>query len=150
MCKAFKMAIISEPELEKSLICILQDIGHESEIIDSKLLYNPEWPFILIPEFNFEFLGGDKTTEAYMEVQNHRLTIREIYWWSKWDSEVRIKAFDKLIGIYIKLNHRPYNMSLKNILEKFCKEPLDGFFILCMERGDVIMCPFGRCLSGRA
>lgn len=100
MCKAFKMAIISEPELEKSLICILQDIGHELEILDGKLLYNPEWPFILIPEFNFEFLGGDKTTEAYMEVQNHRLTIREIYWWSKWDSEVRIKAFDKLIGIY--------------------------------------------------
>lgn len=53
-----------------------------------------------LPEFNFEFLGGDKTTEAYMEVQNHRLTIREIYWWRKWDSEVRIKAFDKLIGIY--------------------------------------------------
>lgn len=65
-----------------------------------KLLYNPEWPFILIPEFNFEFLGGDKTTKAYMEVQNHKLTLREIYWWSKWDSEVRIKAFDKLIGIY--------------------------------------------------
>lgn len=49
MCKAFKMAVIRELELEKSLICILQDIGHESEIIDSKLLYNPEWPFILIP-----------------------------------------------------------------------------------------------------
>lgn len=100
MCKAFKMAIISEPELEKSLICILQDMGHESEILDSKLLYNTEWPFILIPEFNFEFLGGDKTTKAYMEVQNHRLTIREIYWWRKWDSEVRIKAFDNLIRIY--------------------------------------------------
>ena len=57
MCKAFKMAIIREPELEKSLICILQDIGHELEILDSKLLYNPEWPFILIPEFNFEFFG---------------------------------------------------------------------------------------------
>lgn len=54
--------------LEKSLICILQDMGHESEILDGKLLYNPEWPFILIPEFNFEFLGGDKTTKAYMEV----------------------------------------------------------------------------------
>lgn len=35
-----------------------------------------------------------------MEVQNHKLTIREIFWWRKWDSEVRIKAFDKLIGIY--------------------------------------------------
>lgn len=74
--------------------------GHESEILDGKLLYNPEWPFILIPEFNFEFLGGDKTTKAYMEVQNHKLTLREIFWWSKWDSEVRIKAFDNLIRIY--------------------------------------------------
>lgn len=100
MCKAFKMAVIGESELEKSLICILQDLGQELEILDSKLLYNPEWPFILIPEFNFEFLGGDKTTEAYREVQNHRLTIREIFWWSKWDSEVRVKAFDRLIGIY--------------------------------------------------
>lgn len=77
-----------------------QDMGHESEILDGKLLYNPEWLFILIPEFNFEFLGGDKTTEAYREVQNHKLTLREIYWWSKWDSEVRIKAFDNLIRIY--------------------------------------------------
>lgn len=50
-------------------------MGHESEILDGKLLYNPEWPFILIPEFNFEFLGGDKTTKAYMEVQNHKLTL---------------------------------------------------------------------------
>lgn len=75
-------------------------MGHESEILDGKLLYNPEWPFILIPEFNFEFLGGDKTTKAYREFQNHKLTLREIYWWSKCDSEVRVKAFDRLIGIY--------------------------------------------------
>ena len=101
MCKSFKLAVLRDSELEKSLICILYRImGHESEILDGKLLYNPEWPFILIPEFNFEFLGGDKTTKDYMEVQNHKLTLREIYWWSKWDSEVRIKAFDKLIGIY--------------------------------------------------
>nr|DAS89718.1 MAG TPA: hypothetical protein [Caudoviricetes sp.] len=25
-----------------------------------------------------------------------------------------------------------------------------GFFILCRERGDVVMCPFGGCLSGGA
>lgn len=100
MCKSFKLAVLRDSELEKSLICILQDMGHESEILDGKLLYNPEWPFILIPEFNFEFLGGDKTTKAYMEVQNHKLTLREIFWWSKWDSEVRIKAFDNLIRIY--------------------------------------------------
>ena len=104
MCKSFKLAVLRDSELEKSLICILQDMGYESEILDGKLLYkllyNPKWPFILIPEFNFEFLGGDKTTEAYREVQNHKLTIREIFWWSKWDSEVRIKAFDNLIRIY--------------------------------------------------
>lgn len=35
-------------------------MGHESEILDGKLLYNPEWPFILIPEFNFEFWVGIK------------------------------------------------------------------------------------------
>lgn len=75
MCKSFKLAVLRDSELEKSL----QDMGHESEILDGKLLYNPEWPFILIPEFNFEFLGGDKTTEAYREVQNHKLTLREIY-----------------------------------------------------------------------
>lgn len=28
-----------------------------------------------------------------------------------------------------------YNGSLKNILEKFYEGPLDGLFILCMERG---------------
>lgn len=27
MCKAFKIAMISDSELEKSLICILQDMG---------------------------------------------------------------------------------------------------------------------------
>lgn len=72
MCKSFKLAVLRDSELEKSLICILQDMGHESEILE---LYNPEWLFILIPEFNFEFLGGDKTTKAYMEVQNHKLTL---------------------------------------------------------------------------
>lgn len=60
MCKSFKFAVLSDSELEKSLICILQDMGHESEMLDGKLLYNPEWPFILIPEFNFEFWVGIK------------------------------------------------------------------------------------------
>lgn len=100
MCKSFKLAVLMDSELEKSLICILQDMGHESEILDGELLYNPGWLSILIPEFNFEFLGGDKTTKAYREVQNHKLTLREIFWWSRWDSEVRVKAFDRLIGIY--------------------------------------------------
>lgn len=48
MCKSFKLAVLRDSELEKSLICILQNMGHESKIFDSKLLYNPEWPFILI------------------------------------------------------------------------------------------------------
>ena len=39
-------------------------------------------------------------------------------------------------------------MSLKNIPEKFYEEPLDGFFILCRERGDVVMwhVPFRKSL----
>ena len=41
-----------------------------------------------------------------------------------------------------------YIGSLKNILEKFYEEPLVGFFILCRERGDVIMwhVPFRKSL----
>lgn len=46
----------------------------------------------------------------------------------------------------------PYNGSLKNILEKFYEGPLDGFFILCRERGDQVMDIYlcGMDLSGRA
>lgn len=42
----------------------------------------------------------------------------------------------------------PYIWSPKNIPEKFYEEPLDGFFILCRERGDVIMwhVPFRKSL----
>ena len=60
MCKSFKLAVLRDSELEKSLICILQNMGHESKIFDSKLLYNPEWPFILIPEFNLGSWVGIK------------------------------------------------------------------------------------------
>ena len=34
---------------------------------------------------------------------------------------------------------KPYIRSPKNILEKFYEEPLNGFFILCRERGGVVI-----------
>lgn len=35
------------------------------------------------------------------------LPLRDIYWWERYDKESRIKAFDKLIGIYeAKVNGR--------------------------------------------
>ena len=40
----------------------------------------------LIPEFNPEFLGGEKS----------------LFWWDPMDKKSRIKAFDKLIKIYSK------------------------------------------------
>ena len=45
----------------------------------------------------------------------------------------------------------PYNRSHKKYPGKFYEEPLDGFFILCRERGgDVVMYLYGMCLSGGA
>ena len=38
-----------------------------------------------IPEFNVKFLGGNPES---------------VYWWPSYDTESRIKAFDKLIKIY--------------------------------------------------
>jgi len=37
----------------------------------------------------------------------------------------------------------------KNILEKFCEEPSDGFFILCRERGGDVACAFQEELNAR-
>lgn len=48
----------------------------------------------------------------------------------------------------------PYNSSPKNILEKFYEEPLDGFFILCRERGmwlcTHVACTFQEELNARS
>ena len=50
--------------------------------------------------FWFDFLGGDKNTEAYKNLNDNNLSIHDIYWWDRLDTESRIKAFDKLIKVY--------------------------------------------------
>lgn len=49
--------------------------------------------------FWFVFLGGDKNTEAYKNLSDN-LSIHDIYWWDRLDTESRIRAFDKLIKVY--------------------------------------------------
>lgn len=42
-----------------------------------------------------------------MKAMRGDLPLRDIYWWERYDKEYRIKAFDKLIGIYeAKVNGR--------------------------------------------
>lgn len=66
-----------------------------------------EWIPALIPEFNFDFLDGNRNTKAYESYERGDLPLRDIYWWEMDDKESRIKAFDKLIGIYeAKVNGR--------------------------------------------
>jgi hypothetical protein len=61
----------------------------------------------LIPEFNFDFLDGNRNIKAYESYERGDLPLRDIYWWERNDKESRIKAFDKLIGIYeAKVNGR--------------------------------------------
>lgn len=58
-------------------------------------------------EFNFDFLDGNRNTKAYESYERGDLPLRDIYWWERYDKESRIKAFDKLIGIYeAKVNGR--------------------------------------------
>lgn len=96
MCKSFKLAVLRDSELEKSYR--IWDMSQRYLMVNYCIILNGL--LYLSLNLTLSFLGGDKTTKAYMEVQNHKLTLREIYWWSKWDSEVRIKAFDNLIRIY--------------------------------------------------
>jgi hypothetical protein len=61
----------------------------------------------LISKFNFDFLDGNRNTKAYESYERGDLPLRDIYWWERDDKESRIKAFDKLIGIYeAKVNGR--------------------------------------------
>lgn len=99
MCNAFKKAVYRHRDLMDNLVLILREMGHDLCTYEGEVMYSPDWLTILIPEFNFDFLGGDKNTEAYKGL-NDNLSIREIYWWDRLDIESRIKAFDKLIGIY--------------------------------------------------
>lgn len=60
----------------------------------------------LISEFNFDFLDGNRNIKAYESYERGDLPLRD-YWWERYDKEYRIKAFDKLIGIYeAKVNGR--------------------------------------------
>jgi hypothetical protein len=49
--------------------------------------------------FWFDFLGGDKNTGVYKNLSDN-LSIHDIYWGDRFDTESRIKAFDKLIKVY--------------------------------------------------
>lgn len=89
MCNAFSKAILYSPDLE------------------GKIMYRNEWIPALIPEFNFDFLDGNRNTKAYESYERGDLPLMDIYWWEMDDKESRIKAFDKLIGIYeAKVNGR--------------------------------------------
>lgn len=100
VCKAFKTALIRYPNLETNLISILQEIGHPLHKLDNQIIYRNEWIFALIPEFNFDFLDGNRNTKAYESYVKGDIPLRDIYWWERYDIESRIKAFDKLIKIY--------------------------------------------------
>lgn len=99
MCNAFKTAVYRYVGLRDNLILILRNMGHDLCIYGGEVMYRSDWLTTLIPEFNFDFLGGDKNTEAYNNL-NDNLSIHEIYWWDRFDIESRIKAFDKLIKVY--------------------------------------------------
>lgn len=49
--------------------------------------------------FWFDFLGGDKNTGVYKNLSDN-LSIHDIYRGDRFDTESRIKAFDKLIKVY--------------------------------------------------
>jgi hypothetical protein len=49
--------------------------------------------------FWFDFLDGDKNTWVYKNLSDN-LSIHDIYWGDGFDTESRIKAFDKLIKVY--------------------------------------------------
>lgn len=102
MCNAFNNAIYRYVGLKDNLVLILKDMGHDLCIYDGEVMYRyrSDWLTTLIPEFNFDFLGGDKNTEAYKNLNDNNLSIHDIYWWDRLDTESRIKAFDKLIKVY--------------------------------------------------
>lgn len=100
VCKAFKQAILYSPNLEADLISILQEMDHPLYKFEGKIMYRSEWIPALIPEFNFDFLDGNRNTKAYESYERGDLPLRDIYWWERDDRESRIKAFDKLINIF--------------------------------------------------
>ena len=100
MCNAFNKAILYFPDLEANIISILQEIGHPLHKFNGIVMYRSEWISALIPEFNFDFLEGNRNTNAYKSYERGDLPLKDVYWWEIDDKESRIKAFDKLISIY--------------------------------------------------
>lgn len=100
MCKAFRKVVYKNPDLEERLISLLRSMDYDLCKFEGRVMYKSEWLGDLIPEFNFNFLGGDTNTEAYKDVKDGKFSIWEIYWWNKLDNESRIEAFNKLIKVY--------------------------------------------------
>lgn len=80
MCKAFRQAILYSPGLEADLISILQEMDHPLYKFEVKIMYRNEWIPALIPEFNFDFLDGNRNTKAYESYERGDLPLRDIYW----------------------------------------------------------------------
>ena len=53
-------------------------MGHDLYIYEGEVMYSSDWLTTLIPEFNFDFLGGDKNTGAYKNLSDN-LSIHDIY-----------------------------------------------------------------------
>ena len=81
MCNAFGKAILYSPDLEANLISILQEMDHPLYKFEGKIMYSNEWIPALIPEFNFDFLDGNRNIKAYESYERGDLPLRDIYWW---------------------------------------------------------------------
>ena len=102
MCKAFHKVANQDFELKEALTGLLKSQGYGLLIYEGEVMYQYEWLRELIPGFRFDTLGGDTNTSAYRHLQEKGdLSIWEIYWWDRYDIESGIKAFNKLINIYI-------------------------------------------------
>lgn len=96
MCNAFNKAVFIHPGLKDNLVLILRKMGHDLCIYEGEVMYSSDWLTTLIPEFNFDFFGGDKNTGVYNNLSDN-LSIHDL---DRFDTESRIKAFDKLIKVY--------------------------------------------------
>lgn len=78
MCNAFSKAILYSPDLEAKLISILQEIGHPLYKFNGRVMYRSEWISALIPEFNFNFLEGNRNTKAYKSYERGDLPLKDV------------------------------------------------------------------------
>lgn len=79
MCNAFNKAVFIHSGLKDNLVLILRKMGHDLGIYEGEVMYSSDWLTTLIPEFNFDFLGGDKNTGVYKNLSDN-LSIHDIYW----------------------------------------------------------------------